>query len=129
MSCERLEQLSRVELPGGLRVYRAETPHSRLLGLSLLEEVPSHHALLIPRCRSIHTFGMRFPIDAVFLDRRGRAVWIEEELAPRRVAGVLAAEAVLETRAGHANRFLAAGAGALAARVRRPRRPVAVGPN
>lgn len=121
MACERLERLPHDLLPGGLRVYRAITPHARLLGLALLDEVDPDHALLIQGCRSVHTFGMRFPIDVAFLGPDGEAVSVEPELPPRRVAGVLAAESVLETSAGQAGRFLAAGAGELVASVSRPR--------
>jgi uncharacterized membrane protein (UPF0127 family) len=121
MACERLERLPHDLLPGGLQVYRAVTPHARLLGLALLDEVDPDHALLIQGCRSVHTFGMRFPIDVAFFGRDGEAVWVESELSPRRVAGVLAAVSVLETRAGQAGRFLAAGAGELVASISRPR--------
>jgi uncharacterized protein len=121
MPCERLERLPRDVLPGGLRVFRAVTPHARLLGLALLDEVDPGDALLIQGCRSVHSFGMRFPIDVAFIGPDGEAVWVERELPPRRVAGVLAAESVLETRAEQAERFLAAGAGELAASLSRPR--------
>ena len=121
MRCERLKRLPHDLLPGGLRVFRAITPHARLLGLALLDDVDPADALLIQGCRSVHSFGMRFPIDVAFLGPDGGAVWVEHGLPPRRVAGVLAAESVLETRAGQAERFLAAGAGELAARLSRPR--------
>lgn len=127
MRCDRLKRLPRHVLPGGLTVFRAVTPHARLLGLALLDEVEPGDALLIPGCRSVHTFGMRFPIDVVFLDLDGRAVWLERELPPRRVAGVLAAGSVLETRGGEADRFVAAGAGELAVQLNRPRPRAAAG--
>ena len=41
---------------------------SRLLGLALLGRERAGPGLLIPRCRSVHTFGMRFPIDVAFCD-------------------------------------------------------------
>jgi uncharacterized membrane protein (UPF0127 family) len=43
---------------------------------------------------------MRFPIDAVFLDRTLRVVGLAESLRPRRVAGRRGARAVLELPAG-----------------------------
>ena len=46
----------------------ATTVSSRLLGLALLRREHAGAGLLIPRCRSVHTFGMRFPIDVLFLD-------------------------------------------------------------
>lgn len=47
----------------------AVTLFSRLLGLALLRPARAGEGLLIPRCRSVHTFGMRFPIHVVFVDR------------------------------------------------------------
>jgi uncharacterized membrane protein (UPF0127 family) len=73
----------------------AVTLLSRLLGLSLLRPGRAGEGLLIPRCRSVHTFGMRFAIDVVFLDR-GRAplavcpaVPANRVLRDRRAAAVL----------------------------------------
>jgi len=47
----------------GRRVPVADTYLSRLLGLAFLPAERAPAGLLIPRCRSVHTFGMRFPID------------------------------------------------------------------
>ena len=49
----------------------ADSWWARLRGLAWRREPPDGWALLFPRCRSVHTFGMRFPIDVVFLDRHG----------------------------------------------------------
>ena len=107
----RLERLPRYELAGGLVVVEATAWRSRLLGLAWLKSLPPNHALLLARCRSIHTLGMRFAIDVAFLDAHGRVVAVEPALPPRRVVGEFGAEAVLETPAGEVERFLAAGAG------------------
>jgi uncharacterized membrane protein (UPF0127 family) len=81
----------------GLVVHEATTLRARLLGLAFLREMPPGHALLIPHCRSVHTFGMRFPIDIEFLDERGERLRIERGVPPRRVLACRAAFAVLET--------------------------------
>lgn len=47
---------------------------------------------------------MRFPIDAVFLDREHRVLRVVEHLAPWRVAGCRGAKAVIELPAGEAAR-------------------------
>ena len=96
-------------------MYEARTWQARLLGLALLDELPPGQALLIPHCRSVHTLGMRFAIDIVFLDRRGEAIRLVTAAQPRRAFGAPAARAVLETPAGQAERFIDAGAGALIA--------------
>lgn len=57
-------------------------------------------AMLIPRCRSVHTFGMRFAIDAAFCDRDGTVVRIVR-LRPSRVTRpCLRARQVVEAEAG-----------------------------
>ena len=56
------------------RVPVAVTLLSRLLGLSLLRPGRAGEGLLIPGCRSVHTFGMRFALDVVFLDRARRPI-------------------------------------------------------
>ena len=40
---------------------------ARLLGLALLDREAAGPGLLIPRCASVHTFGMRFALDVYFL--------------------------------------------------------------
>lgn len=62
------------------------------------------HGMLIRRTGSIHTFFMRFPIDAVFLDRKMRVKKIVRELAQNRAAASLGARNVLELPAGEARR-------------------------
>ena len=80
-----------------LVVHEATGFRARLLGLAFRRETPPGHALLFRRCRSVHTFGMRFPIDVAFLDERGSVVRLERSVPPRRVLFCRAASAVLET--------------------------------
>jgi uncharacterized membrane protein (UPF0127 family) len=80
----------------GFTVPVAATRRLRLLGLALLDRDEAGEGLLIPRCRSVHTLGMRFPLDLVFLDAGGRVVELRRELAPGRLARCPAAAAVLE---------------------------------
>jgi len=73
----------------------------RLVGLLGRKALPPEHGLLITRCDSIHTIGMRFPIDAVFVDRDARVIKAIESLRPFRVVlPVRRAVAVLELPAG-----------------------------
>jgi hypothetical protein len=69
--------------------------------------MPADEALRIPRCRSVHTFGMRFPLDVIFLDAEGRPVRVVRDVPPWRVVSCRDAEEVVETRAGEADRLLA----------------------
>jgi len=104
-----LDELPGRVLEGGLRVARAATRSQRTLGLARLEAMPRTSALHIPRCRSVHTFGMRFALDLIWLDRGGRPVRVDRDVAPRRLRTCLAARSVIETNAGEADAFLAAG--------------------
>jgi uncharacterized membrane protein (UPF0127 family) len=61
---------------------------------------PGEGLLLVP-CGSVHTLGMRFPIDVVFLDDEGFVVSTREGVGPGRMAlGGRGARATLELRAG-----------------------------
>jgi uncharacterized membrane protein (UPF0127 family) len=101
----RLARLRWRTLDSGARVAEADTARARLLGLAFLRELPQSHGLLIPRCRSVHTFGMRFPLDLVFLDAHGRVLRVVRAVPPRRVRRQPGAYAVLEARAGEAHLF------------------------
>jgi hypothetical protein len=93
----RLQRLPTRILDDGLIVHEAVSLRSRLLGLALLRAPPpAGHALLIPHCRSVHTFGMRFPIDVAFLDERGRVLRVERCVRRRRLLWCPGAVAVLE---------------------------------
>ena len=69
----------------------------RLRGLAFRDE---GGPLLIPRCRSVHTFGMRFSLDLVWLDARGRVIRVDRAVPPRRLRSCRRARAVLEVPAG-----------------------------
>jgi uncharacterized membrane protein (UPF0127 family) len=91
----RFRELERLEMLGH-EVPVAATRSSRLLGLALLSRERAGAGLLIPRCRSVHTFGMRFPLDLFFLDAEGRIVELRRAVPPRRVVRCARAVAVLE---------------------------------
>ena len=67
---------------------------SRLRGLALRDE--AGWALLIRRCRCVHTFGMRFALDLVWLDAEGRVMRVDRGVRPRRVVRCRKAAAVVE---------------------------------
>jgi uncharacterized membrane protein (UPF0127 family) len=52
------------------------------LGLMGRARLPENGGLLIHGCNGIHMMFMRFPIDAVFVDRRGVVVKTYERLRP-----------------------------------------------
>lgn len=61
--------------------------------------------LWIVPCRAIHTIGMAWPIDVVFVDKRGRVLRIVPALRPGRGACCWRAWGVLELAAGEAARL------------------------
>jgi hypothetical protein len=82
----------------GVEVPVATTFASRLLGLALLDPDRAPRGLLIPRCSGVHTFGMRFDLDLLFLDESGRVVELSRSVGPRRIERCAAARQVLELR-------------------------------
>jgi uncharacterized protein len=90
-----------------MELFVARSPWARLRGLALRRKPPKGHALVVPGCRSVHTFGMRFPLDVVFLDGDSRPVRIERSVPPGRVLRDARAAAVVETRAGEGEMILA----------------------
>jgi uncharacterized protein len=58
------------------------------------------NGLLLERCRSVHTFGMRFPIDAVLLDRSYRVVAVVRMTARRVLLPRAGVRHILEVAAG-----------------------------
>jgi uncharacterized membrane protein (UPF0127 family) len=77
-------------LKGSLAVipdcYVTENAVERMVGLLPRRKLPAGEALWIPRCTSIHTFFMRFPIDAAFLDKSGEVIAIYRALQPWRLS-------------------------------------------
>jgi uncharacterized protein len=82
----------------------AETMFARLRGLLGRRGLSSGEGMLLRPAASIHTAFMRFPIDAVFLDRENRVVKVAAELAPWRAAACRGSRTVLELPAGEAAR-------------------------
>jgi uncharacterized protein len=67
-----------------------------LLGLAWRDRERANPGLLIPRCSSVHTFGMRFELDVYFLDAEGRVISVRRRVPPRRVLWQRGAAAILE---------------------------------
>lgn len=80
----------------GLEFPVATTRLSRLLGLALLSHERAGAGLLIPRCSSVHTIGMLFHLDLLFLDPEGRVIDIRRNVPATRFVRCRAADAVLE---------------------------------
>src|SRR5688572_22148235 len=74
---------------------------TRLVGLLGRRRLGPEEAVWLVPCRAVHTFGMRFPIDLVFLDEDGEVVATIERLRPWRMSRLVRrAHSVLELREG-----------------------------
>jgi uncharacterized protein len=62
----------------------ATTFRQRLIGLAF-SRTPRSRALFFPGCRSVHTFGMRFALDLVWLDAGGHVVRVDRAVPPGRI--------------------------------------------
>ena len=94
-----MRRLPRAEVHG-IEVPVAQGLRARLLGLALLRRERAGPGLLIPCCSSIHTFGMRFALDIVFLDNEGRTLREVRGVARSRVVSCRGADTVLEMPTG-----------------------------
>jgi uncharacterized membrane protein (UPF0127 family) len=73
-------------------------------GLLGRRDLPRGEGILLRPAASIHTFFMRFSIDAVFFDEDGVVVGITPHVPPWRIAGRKRARSVLELPAGESER-------------------------
>ncbi|MBI5270514.1 MAG: DUF192 domain-containing protein [Burkholderiales bacterium] len=91
--------------PSGVRVRTALRWWTRAVGLLATPQLDDPSGLWIAPCNSVHTFGMRYPIDVLFLARDGAVQRVVPGLRPWRAAGCRRAHATLELRAGLAARL------------------------
>jgi uncharacterized membrane protein (UPF0127 family) len=85
---------------GALRVRIADHFVARALGLLVGAPLDLAEGLMIAPCASIHTIGMRYPIDVVFIDREARVLRVCAEVRAGRMRFAPSARGVLELRAG-----------------------------
>lgn len=96
----------RVERADGEGTVASHVRHAdrlwlRFRGLMGAPDLPPGDGLLLDPCNSVHMFFMRFPIDAVYLDRNGVVLAIVSPLRPWHLGPVLRrAHSVLEVPAG-----------------------------
>jgi uncharacterized membrane protein (UPF0127 family) len=84
-----------------IEVTEAKSFLERLRGLMYRSSLPEGHGLLIEPCNSIHTFGMRFAIDVLFLDAANCILKAVHSLNPGKVVPTVRdGHAVLEINAG-----------------------------
>jgi uncharacterized protein len=106
----RFAALERRPLPGELTLLVAGGRRARRRGLAHLDAaaLPPGHALLFERCRSVHTIGMRFALDLLWIDGGGAVIRVDRDVGPWRVRTCPAARGVVEAAAGDGERFATA---------------------
>ena len=77
---------------------------SRRRGLLGRPTLADRHALVLAPCNAVHTVGMQFPIDVLFVNRDGQVVKIVERLGAWRIAAAVRACVTVELAAGMVRR-------------------------
>ena len=81
-------------------VMCTSNPLERMRGLLGKAPLQKDQALLITSCSSVHTVGMTYPIDLVFLDKHWKIRKIVKSLVPWRMAWSFSSSMVLEMAPG-----------------------------
>lgn len=78
----------------------ADSSAKRRTGLLKHDRLEPGSGLWIAPCEAVHSFGMRFAIDLVYLDRKKKVRKVRREMIPRRLSACLTAHSVLELPVG-----------------------------
>jgi uncharacterized protein len=79
----------------------ADSFYTRLVGLLRDKMLKPGDGLWITPCNSIHSIGMQFDFDAIFLDKNLKVVHLMREMKPWRISKIVfSAQSVLELPAG-----------------------------
>ena len=85
----------------GANVHTAQGFFGRMIGLLGKNRLDEGEGLWISPCSSIHSIGMRFVFDALFLGSDGKILWLHEGFQMNRISGIVRnACGVLELPAG-----------------------------
>jgi uncharacterized membrane protein (UPF0127 family) len=83
------------------KVVKADKFLTRLVGLLKRKKLGPEEAIWLVPSKGIHTVGMKFSIDVVFLNKEKKVVALIPEMAPFRMTGIhLLANSVLELPTG-----------------------------
>ena len=80
----------------------ADTSQKRRTGLLKHTHLAAGEGLWIVPCEAVHTFGMKFPIDVVYLSKQRKVLKIRDNMKKSRMSICLRAHSVLELPAGRA---------------------------
>ena len=88
-----------------LEVSMTESWRERSQGLLTLPELEKHQGLWITPCNSVHTIGMSYSLDLIYLNRAYLIVKCVQQCLPRRISMCWSAKSVLEVPAGTIHRL------------------------
>jgi uncharacterized membrane protein (UPF0127 family) len=77
----------------------------RMRGLLGRTPLKSGEALIIDPCNAIHTFGMTYPLDIVFVDAKGKVLKLCNQVPRLRMAKSFGARMTIELAAGESERI------------------------
>lgn len=83
------------------KVRKADNFITRLVGLLKRKNLGPEEALWLVPSKGVHTMGMKFPIDVIFLDKNNKVTYLISNLTPYRATGIhLTAHSVVELQIG-----------------------------
>jgi uncharacterized membrane protein (UPF0127 family) len=80
----------------------ADTSEKRRTGLLKHNKLGPGEGLWIAPCEAVHTIGMKFPIDVLFLDKKRKVLKVRNDMGRWRMAMCLRGHSVLELPSGTA---------------------------
>jgi uncharacterized membrane protein (UPF0127 family) len=78
----------------------ADTASKRRTGLLKHQGLKRGQGMWIVPCEAVHSFGMKFAIDVVYVDRKKKVRKTRSNMVPRRISACLLAHSVLELPVG-----------------------------
>lgn len=88
-----------------LTLMLAQSFYQRLVGLHCRTGLAEHTGLWILRCNAVHTLGLVYAIDLLYLNRYGKIIKRVDQLVPNRCSICWSADSVVELPAGYCNRY------------------------
>ena len=88
-----------------ITIFSTENVFERTAGLLKFPPLNLNQGLLINKCNSIHTFGMKYSLDIVYLSRHLKVIKVVENIKPTRMSLCFGAKHTLEMLTGEVNRL------------------------
>lgn len=83
-----------------IKGMQTQSMKERLGGLLVLQALEQDQALWITPCNSVHTFGMKYALDLVYIDKNNKVRSLVSHIKPWRASLCIQAKAVMELTTG-----------------------------